>query len=917
MPDAKDNNVIRNRRGAHCGKAGEVVIFSISLGLTVPSLFMLMRSGFLEEQLSDWRSWVMYAELLAVGVLLLALELFRSRSRGTLAGTNADAARGTPDSGQVCLLLEMLIVCLFLWAHRIFLPLVVTGAYCAGLTAAGEMLFLPLRRKEGIHAACGVRRLAHNFLTGCAAMIVFLCFLSGIHAGGTGTARKAALFLIVLSLLLLALCKVSGWLPLEYEEIAEDRGNGIASGVAGDKDGGIASEIAGGRTWRLRSGITAERLMLLGILVILLLHAGRMNITLDYDSVHYGLRTPYILDNGFGIFENLGSVNTVYYYPKGLEVLTLPLSGTPTYGFVLSFSFWCGVFFLILTADIAAGCFGRKAGISAAFCCALIPGIMNLSTSAKTDMVTLLFQMLSLGEMLAFFGETAEIRESTGAAGTTVAEDGVQVAVASLRPAGTLLRSAVWSAAALMFTLALKPTSVAFSGLLFLAAAAFGCFCLFPRRNRRKAGPASQRPENETGHRIHLNPEQESVHRTGFPIAAACLILLLPFTAVLGVTLRTLHLTGYPLVTVFTGIWEKLGMHGHYPLAVQNVPDSSAGLGAAGTVLYLLRRLFAILVCPWADEDLHILIAWGTTLFPALLAAVAVAMPREFRAARMHFMATEPGTMATEPGTMATEPSTAATAPGTAGPGAAYRETVARTAGGTGGECRARRQLHFLLLTLAGFLVFDLVTLKLLYQVDGNYYNLTYALTAVAAAALWRREAGAARDSKCRQAGLLRALSPAILMALFMTSITNWAGARGLTELKLNHYGFYDHASDVTDYMILNGKEPIYRYLKNAPRIHLLTMSEEPECYLFPCRAESYTDLEGSGGNVRLVKTLNEFKDYLEWAGITYLYTEQSFLPEHPRAEEIVRFMEEDGSISVVITQEGCTLYEYHAGIRD
>ena len=817
MPETKDNNVIRNRRGAHCGKAGEVVIFSISLGLTVPSLFMLMKSGFLEEQLSDWRSWVMYAELLAAGAALFTLELFRSRYRGR-------------NPGAACLLAEMLIVCLLLWAHRIFLPLVVTGAYCAGLTAVGETFLLPLRRKEGIHAAGGVRRQAHNFLTGCAAMIVFLCFLSGVHAGGTGTARKAALFLIVLSVLLLSLCKVSGWLPVEYETIPGDR----AGGTAGETDGAWAGRMIGGRTGTdagiLLTGIPAERLMLTGILVILLLHAGRMNITLDYDSVHYGLRTPYILDNGFGIFENLGSVNTVYYYPKGLEILALPLSGTPTYGFVLSFSFWCGVFFLILAGSIAAKCFGRKAGISAAFFCALIPGIMNLSTSAKTDMVTLLFQMLAVGEMLAFFGET---------------------------PSGTSYRAAVWSAAALMFTLALKPTSVAFSGLLFLTAAAFLVICLSARRNRRAGEPAGGQPEQEEGDSTGRQPERKNRHA-----AAACLILLLPFTAVLGVTLRTLHLTGYPLVTVFTGIWEKLGMHGHYPLAVQNVPNSSAGLSAAGTARHLLRRLFAALVCPYKDQDLHILIAWGTTLFPALLTSIAVRMPRAFSESR------------------------------------AYRDSRA--------FC-ARRQLQYLLFTLAGFLVFDLITLKLLYQVDGNYYNLTYALAAVAAAALWSGKIP----------GLLRALSPALLMAVFMTSITNWAGARGFTELKLNHYGFYDHVSDVTDYMILNGKEPIYRYLKNAPRIHLLTMSEEPECYLFPCRAESYTDLEGSGGNVRLVKTLNEFKDYLEWAGITYLYTEQSFLPEHPRAEEIVRFMEEDGSISVVITQEGCTLYEYHAGIRD
>lgn len=31
--------------------------------------------------------------------------------------------------------------------------------------------------------------------------------------------------------------------------------------------------------------------------------------------------------------------NLVYSYSKGLEVLNLPLSGTPTYGFVLAFSF--------------------------------------------------------------------------------------------------------------------------------------------------------------------------------------------------------------------------------------------------------------------------------------------------------------------------------------------------------------------------------------------------------------------------------------------------------------------------------------------------------------------------------------------------------------------------------------------------
>ena len=70
---------------------------------------------------------------------------------------------------------------------------------------------------------------------------------------------------------------------------------------------------------------------------MVLLQAGRLNIELDYDSLHYGLRSGFVLDNGKGIYENLGMNNLVYSYSKGLEVLNLPLSGTPTYGFVLAF----------------------------------------------------------------------------------------------------------------------------------------------------------------------------------------------------------------------------------------------------------------------------------------------------------------------------------------------------------------------------------------------------------------------------------------------------------------------------------------------------------------------------------------------------------------------------------------------------
>ena len=130
------------------------------------------------------------------------------------------------------------------------------------------------------------------------------------------------------------------------------------------------------------------------ILTMLFLQAGRLNHELDYDSLHYGLRSPYILDNGEGIYENLGLINLVYTYSKGAEVLVLPLSGTPTYGF---FAF---IHFLDHNSQCDNGCGDRntlwwkKAGFwtGALFCA--VPGIMNMAVSAKSDSITLMCQLI-------------------------------------------------------------------------------------------------------------------------------------------------------------------------------------------------------------------------------------------------------------------------------------------------------------------------------------------------------------------------------------------------------------------------------------------------------------------------------------------------------------------------------------------
>lgn len=135
---------------------------------------------------------------------------------------------------------------------------------------------------------------------------------------------------------------------------------------------------------------------------MVLLQAGRMNICADYDSLHYGLRSEYILNDGGGIYEDLGSVNVVYTYSKGLEILLLPISGLPSYSFFLSAQLWMTVG-LLLTAGKIAGLFvNRRHGFLCLALLASVPGIMNMSVTAKTDSATALFQLIMIYFLLLY-----------------------------------------------------------------------------------------------------------------------------------------------------------------------------------------------------------------------------------------------------------------------------------------------------------------------------------------------------------------------------------------------------------------------------------------------------------------------------------------------------------------------------------
>lgn len=720
------------------------LLAAVAAGLSLFAAHGLAGDGFFAEQFADPRTAAMLLETALVYLLFFGVDRIRGR--------------GQRNAARVLLLLG------FAFRHLALCSVLMAGVWILMLSLAGMALLY--RRAE---VAATAEKLYRGFLTGAACWIALVGLLSGFHIGGLRTWRALAGAFSLLALLTAGRALVAGALRSRVFLVAADVRRSVGE-----------------------SAVTAL------ILTAVLVQLGRLNLAVDYDSLRYALRSPFVLDNGRGIFEALGSANQVYFYPKGLEILTLPLYLGRSYGPTLAFSFCLGVLLLFLLYDYCRAEIGEKRALYPVAVAALLPGVMNLSVSAKTDLITILFQ----------FYAVREVRRAE-------------------RQRGTERRIAVsFAASALLFTFMLKPTAPVFSGGLLIG------FLLYALLYGRRRG------------RITLSAGDEQ--KAGKPWRQLLLPPLVTLTALAAVTLRTLHLTGYPLVSVFTGLFETLGFRGRYPLAVQSLPDAGAELSGKARLVALLLRLRLLFLTPVGEAGLHIRIAWGTTLIPVLLLALCVR---------------------------------------------GRRETLQRAGSAALPGC---------LLAVQGVLL--LLSLERLHQIDGNYYGLFYLLLLLTVFLLWRE----------KSALLFRALSPAALLAVLMLCLTNWAGARGYTGYEERSGLFYPHGRLAEETLILDGGEPIYRYVKNAPRMRLLTLAAEPECYLLPCDAQSYTDLAGSGGNVYLVKTLDLFKEFLDRAGIDALYTDDMFLADHSRAADIIRYLEEEGSIEVVIRQEGNALYRYH-----
>lgn len=588
-----------------------------------------------------------------------------------------------------------------------------------------------------------------------------------------------------------------------------------------------------------------------------ILQMNRSNVALDYDSLRYGLRSAYVLFPE-GFFSAHGQINSVYSYPKGLELLTYPLNYLPGYGFLLSFSLWT---YLALTLVFGLLLFhfqkNRKKLYLGILCFFLLSSVGNMSLTMKTDLFTLLLQLSAL----YFF----------------------------------LKRKRLQSCFLLFFSYSFKPTAVVFStllGIVFLLTMLMECF---GKRNTKTNTKENININANTG--INSNTNHNTIQAKGEKWTSELPFVFFSLVYTGLITLRTFLITGLPFSTTFTGIFKAIGFHVNWPFNLDAHVDYSGELSLSESAFSFFHRLFTFLFYPVGEDMEHVAIAWSGVLFPLILVFGIWQCFSLGRKCLLRRNSLAGGNHLPGKNSLLGRNSLAG------------REAILC---GESGEASLWDYLP-LALSFLVIMAFSLLSFVMLWQIDGNYYILWESL------ALLLCFSGESAPGKIKQAEIafekdfqkentegskgsalfLKAFvfSP-FYLAVFLTTITtSWAGAVGFTPIDLANKGYYDHALVELENQGEKGSFPAFSEMAKNPRHHVLAFAETPECYRIPCNVQSITDVEGSGGSPGLYDSPLYFAWFLKWSGTDYVYLEQSFLHDEreERAGEMLLQMAEEG----------------------
>lgn len=292
--------------------------------------------------------------------------------------------------------------------------------------------------------------------------------------------------------------------------------------------------------------------------------------------------------------------------------------------------------------------------------------------------------------------------------------------------------------------------------------------------------------------------------------------LFLPGAALCGIWARTMIITGMPVTSVFTSIFAKMGFQMKYPFATGSLPRNWQD---ESNLHVLLRRLWQMLLSPEGKDMSHVIIAWGSPLLFFLITGIAGFV-------------------------------------------------LARAAGKDGGAVHRAAAVVFW-----PFLAVNLISLIMLYQVDGNYFMLLYTFLVLWFCRIYAR----LKDMVIKRLSMFL-LIPLLGFNVLLTAQTNWAWSSGFSEIKIINKGRVNHRAEQQMDMAAKGNAAIWQILAADPLNRVIAFGDHPYCLGFPCNVQSYKDITSPWGNVELVNSPEAFKEYMEYAGTDFIYAQAGYI---------------------------------------
>lgn len=292
--------------------------------------------------------------------------------------------------------------------------------------------------------------------------------------------------------------------------------------------------------------------------------------------------------------------------------------------------------------------------------------------------------------------------------------------------------------------------------------------------------------------------------------------LCLPFGALVGIWARTMKITGMPVTSVFTSIFAWFGFKMKYPFATSELPQNYQ---EESTLHVLARRIWQMLMQPQGEDMGHVILAWGTSLMAVLIVMLV-----------LYGIFSKKGD----------------------------------------------EQSHIwnaALVIFFPFVIVSLISLSMLYQIDGNYFMLLYSMLILGAcrAMVYFKKIGFyPLASKC--------LAPLLVLNLIVTAISSWAWTAGFSEIHLLNKGRVNHRAQEQARIEEKGNTLIWQEVSQDPENRVIAFGTHPYCLQFPCNVESYKDITSPWGNVELVNSPEAFETYMAYAKTDYVYAEAGYL---------------------------------------